>query len=157
AVSRIARAQAYPTRPVRIIVGFAPGGPTDVFARVMAQWLSDHLGQQFFVENRPGGGGNIATELGVKAPADGYTLVQTAPANTINTTLYDRLGFNFTRDIVPVASVARTIYVMVVNPAIPAKTVPEFISYAKVNPGKINMASAGSGTPQHVAGEQFKM
>jgi tripartite-type tricarboxylate transporter receptor subunit TctC len=153
----IARAQAYPSRPVRIIVGFAPGGPTDVFARVMAQWLSDHLGQQFVVENRPGAGGNIATEMVVNAPPDGYTLLLTAPANTINTTLYDKLTFNFGRDIVPVASIVRTIYVMVVNPAIPAKTVPEFISYAKANPGRINMASAGSGTPQHVAGEQFKM
>jgi tripartite-type tricarboxylate transporter receptor subunit TctC len=157
AVSRIAWAQAYPLRPVRIIVGFAPGGPTDVFARVMAQWLSDRLGQQFVVENRPGAGSNIATEMVVNAPPDGYTLLLTAPANTINTSLYDKLSFNFIRDIVPVASIVRTIYVMVVNPAIPAKTVPEFISYAKANPGKINMASAGSGTPQHVAGELFKM
>jgi tripartite-type tricarboxylate transporter receptor subunit TctC len=157
ALSRIAKGQSYPSRPVRIIVGFAAGGPTDVFARVMAQWLSDHLGQQFVVENRPGGGSNIATEMVVNAPPDGYTLLLTAPANTINATLYEKLSFNFLHDIVPVASIVRTIYVMVVNPAIPAKTVPEFISYAKANAGKINMASAGSGTPQHVAGELFKM
>jgi len=155
--SRIAMAQTYPSRPVRIIVGFAPGGPTDVFARVMAQWLSDQLSQQFVVENRPGASSNIATEMVVNAPPDGYTLLLTAPANTINTTLYDKLSFNFSRDIVPVASIVRTIYVMVVNPAIPANTVPEFISYAKGNRGKVNMASAGSGTPQHVAGELFKM
>ena len=155
--SRIAMAQTYPSRPVRIIVGFAPGGPTDVFARVMAQWLSDQLGQQFVVENRPGASSNIATEMVVNASPDGYTLLLTAPANTINTTLYDKLSFNFSRDIVPVASIVRTIYVMVVNPAVPANTVPEFISYSKANPGKINMASAGSGTPQHVAGELFKM
>jgi tripartite-type tricarboxylate transporter receptor subunit TctC len=142
---------------VRIIVGFAAGGPTDVFARVVAQWLSDRLGQQFVVENRPGAGSNIATEMVVKAPPDGYTLLLTAPANTINATLYDKLSFNFIRDVMPVASIVRTIYVMVVNPAIPAMTVPEFISYAKANPGRINMASAGSGTPQHVAGELFKM
>jgi len=157
AVSRIARAQAYPARPVRIIVGFTPGGPTDVFARVMGQWLSERLGQQFVVENRPGAASNIATEMVVNAPPDGYTLLLTAPANTINATLYDKLSFNFIRDIVPVASIVRTIYVMVVNPAIAAKTVPEFIAYAKANPGKINMSSAGSGTPQHVAGELFKM
>src|SRR5215813_10467706 len=157
AIPRIAPAQTYPTRPARIIVGFAPGGPTDVFARVVAQWLSDHLGQQFVVENRPGASSNIATEMVVNASPDGYTLLLTAPANTINTTLYEKLSFNFGRDIVPVASIVRTIYVMVVNPAIPASTVPEFISYAKANPGKINMASAGSGTPQHVAGELFKM
>jgi len=157
AVSRIARAQAYPARPVRIIVGFTPGGPTDVFARVMGQWLSERLGQQFVVENRPGAASNIATEMVVNAPPDGHTLLLTAPANTINATLYDKLSFNFIRDIVPVASIVRTIYVMVVNPAIAAKTVPEFIAYAKANPGKINMSSAGSGTPQHVAGELFKM
>jgi tripartite-type tricarboxylate transporter receptor subunit TctC len=157
AIPRIAPAQTYPSRPVRIIVGFAAGGPTDVFARVVAQWLSDHLGQQFVVENKPGAGSNIATEMVVNALPDGYTLLLTAPANTINTTLYDKLSFNFIRDIAPVASLVRTIYVMVVNPAIPAKTVPEFISYAKANPGRINMASAGSGTPQHVAGELFKM
>jgi tripartite-type tricarboxylate transporter receptor subunit TctC len=156
-MSRVARAQAYPTRPVRIIVGFTPGGPTDVFARVMAQWLSDHLGQQFVVENRPGAGSNIATEMVVNASPDGYTLLLTSPANTINASLYGKLGFDFIRDITPVASIVRTIYVMVVNPAIPAKTVAEFISYAKANAGKINMASAGSGTTQHVVGELFKM
>ena len=157
ALSYVARAQAYPSRPVRIVVGFAPGGPTDVFARVAARWLSDHLSQQFVVENRPGAGSNIATEMVVNASPDGYTLLLTAPANTINATLYDKLSFNFIRDIEPVASIVRTTYVIVVNPAIPAKTVPEFISYAKANPGSINMASAGSGTPQHVAGELFKM
>jgi tripartite-type tricarboxylate transporter receptor subunit TctC len=157
AVSHIARAQTYPARPVRIVVGFAPGGATDIFARVMGQWLSDRLGQPFAVENRPGASGNIATEMVINAPPDGYTLLLTAPANAINTTLFDKLSFNFIRDIVPVASIVRTIYVMVVNPGVPAETVPEFISYAKANPGKINMASAGSGTPQHVAGELFKM
>jgi len=157
AASRVAWAQAYPTRPVRIMVGFAPGGAADVFARVMGQWLSDHLGQQFVVENRPGAASNIATEMVVKAAPDGYTLLLTAPANTINATLYDKLRFNFVRDIAPVASIVRTIYVMVVNPGVPAKTVPEFMSYAKANPGKISMASAGSGTPQHVAGELFKI
>jgi len=157
AMSRIARAQAYPTRPVRIIVGFAPGGPTDIFARLIGQWLSERLGEQFIIENRPGASTNIATEAVVNAPPDGYTLLLTTAANTINATLFDKLNFNFIRDIAPVASIVRTFYVMEVNPAVPVKTVPEFIAYAKRNPGKINFASPGSGTPQHVSGELFKM
>jgi tripartite-type tricarboxylate transporter receptor subunit TctC len=157
AMAPMAAAQAYPTRPVRIIVGFVAGGPTDVIARIIGQWLSERLGQQFIVENRPGASGNLATEAVVNAPADGYTLLLTAPVNTINATLFDKLTFNFIRDIAPVASIIRTFYVMEVNPSVPANTVPEFIAYAKANPGKINMASPGSGTPQHVAGEQFKM
>ena len=157
AVSRIARAQAYPSRPVRIVVGFAAGVATDILARLIGQWLSERLGQQFVIENRPGAGGNIATEAVVNAPADGYTLLLVTPANAINATLYDKLNFNFIRDIAPVASIMRSFYVMEVNPSFPVKTVPEFIAYAKANPGKINMASAGNGTPQHVAGELFKM
>jgi tripartite-type tricarboxylate transporter receptor subunit TctC len=156
-VPRDALAQSYPARPVRIVVGFTPGGPTDVFARLMAQWLSERLGQQFVVENRPGASGNTATEAVINAPADGHTLLLTAPANTINTTLFDKLNFNFIRDVAPVAGIARTIYIMVVHPSVPATTVPEFIAHAKANPGHINMASAGSGTPQHIAGEMFKM
>ena len=156
AVSRIAAAQAYPTRPVRIIVGFAPGGAIDIVARLIGQWLSERLGQPFVIENRPGAGSNIGTEAVVRAPADGYTLLLVGAANAINATLYDKLNFNFIRDIAPVA--ARPIpNVMVVNPSVPAKTVPEFIAYAKANPGKINMASAGNGTTPHVAGELFKM
>ena len=155
--ARFAQAQHYPARPVRVVVGFPAGGPTDVFARVIAQWLSARLGQQFVIENRPGAGGNIATEAVVKAAADGYTLLLTTSANAINATLYDKLNFDFVRDIAPVASIVRTIYVMVVHPSVPAKTVPEFIAYAKTATGTINMASAGSGTPQHVAGELFKM
>ena len=154
---RLARAQSYLSRPVRIVVGFAAGGPTDILARLVGQWLSERLGQQYVIENRPGAGGNIATEAVVNAPADGYTLLLVAPANTINATLYDKLNFNFIRDIAPVASIMRSFYVMEVNPSVPVKTVPEFIAYAKANPGKINMASAGSGTPQHVAGELFKL
>ena len=142
---------------MRIVVGFAAGGPTDILARLIGQWLSERLGQQYVIENRPGAGGNIATEAVVNAPADGYTLLLVAPANTINATLYDKLNFNFIRDIAPVASIMRSFYVMEVNPSVPVKTVPEFIAYAKANPGKINMASAGSGTPQHVAGELFKL
>jgi tripartite-type tricarboxylate transporter receptor subunit TctC len=157
AVAPMAAAQTYPARPVRIVVGFVAGGPTDVIARIIGQWLSERLGQQFVVENRPGASGNLATEAVVNAPADGYTLLLTAPVNTINATLFDKLNFVFIRDIAPVASIIRTFYVMEVNPSVPANTVPEFIAYAKANPGKINMASPGSGTPQHVAGEQFKM
>jgi tripartite-type tricarboxylate transporter receptor subunit TctC len=157
AVSRIAKAQTYPTRPVRIIVGFAAGGPTDIYARLIGQWLAERLGRPFLIENRPGAGGNIATEAVVNAAADGYTLLLVAAANTINATLYDNLNYTFIRDIAPVAGILRTFYVMAVNPSVPAKTVPEFIAYARANPGKINMASAGSGTPQHVAGELFKM
>jgi tripartite-type tricarboxylate transporter receptor subunit TctC len=157
AVSRIARAQTYPTRPVRIIVGSAPGGPSDILARLMGQWLSERLGQQFVIDNRPGGGGNIGTEAVVRAPADGYTLLLVGTAQAINATLYDKLNFHFIRDIAPVASVIRYSSVMVVNPSVPAKSVPEFIAYAKANPGKINMASGGTGTPPHLAGELFKM
>ena len=157
AVPRIARGQTFPARPVRVMVGFAAGGPTDILARLIGQWLSERLGQPFVVENRPGAGGNIATEAVVYAPADGYTLLLVAPANTINATLYDKLNFNFIRDIAPIASIMRSFYVMEVNPSVPAKSVPEFIAYAKAHPGKINMASAGSGTPQHVAGELFKL
>jgi tripartite-type tricarboxylate transporter receptor subunit TctC len=154
--SRFARAQAYPTRPVRIVVGFAPGGTTDILARLMGQWLSERLGQPFIIENRPGAGTNIATEAVVKA-ADGYTLLMVSPPNAINATLYDKLNFNFLRDIAAVASVARVPNVMEVNPSVPAKTVNEFIAYAKANPGKISFASAGIGSSQHVSGELFKM
>ena len=152
-----ARALDYPTRPVRIIVGFTPAGATDILARLIGQWLSDRLGQPFIVENRPGGGSNIGTEAVVRAPADGYTLLLVAPANAINATLYDRLNFNFIRDIAPVAGLIRVANVMEVNPSVPATTVPEFIAYAKANPGKVNMASAGTGSQQHIAGELFKM
>jgi tripartite-type tricarboxylate transporter receptor subunit TctC len=157
AVSRFAWAQAYPTRPVRVIVGITPGGAPDIVARLMGQWLSERLGQPFIIENRPGGGGNIATEAVVRAPADGYTLLLVRAPNAINTTLYDKLSFNFLRDIAPVAGITRERPVMVVHPSLPAKTVPEFIAYAKANPGKISMASAGSGTVPHMAGELFKM
>jgi len=157
AVSRLAMAQTYPTRPVRIMVGFAAGGTADIMARLMGQWLSERLGQQFVVENRTGASSNIATEAVVRASPDGHTLLLVAGAQTVNATLYDKLNFNFIRDIVPVASISRQTSVMVVNPSFPAKTVPEFIAYAKANPGKINMASAGIGAPSHVAGELFKM
>jgi tripartite-type tricarboxylate transporter receptor subunit TctC len=156
AVTRIARAQAYPTRPVRVIVGFAPGGPVDIIARLISQWLSERLAQQFIVENRPGAGSNIGTEAVVRAPADGYTLLLITSTNAINTTLYDKLNFNFIRDIEPVASLLRTTHVMAVHPSVPAKTVPEFIDYAKANPGKINMASGGIGSAPHIYGELFK-
>jgi tripartite-type tricarboxylate transporter receptor subunit TctC len=157
ALSRIARAQAYPGRPVRIIVGFPAGGTLDILARLMGQWLSDRLGQPFIVENRPGAGGNIGTEAVVRAPADGYTLLSVASPNAINATLYGKLNFNFIRDIAPVASTVRLPNVMAVNQMVPAKTVPEFIAYAKANPRKLNMASAGNGTSGHVSGELFKM
>jgi tripartite-type tricarboxylate transporter receptor subunit TctC len=156
-VSRIAKAQAYPTRPVRIIVGFAPGGAADIMARLMGQWLSERLGQQFVIENRPGAGGNVATEAAVRAPADGYTLLLAHSINAINATLYEKLNFNFIQDIAPVTSFASGALVMVVNPSVPARTVPEFIAYAKANPGKINMASQGVGSTGHVSGELFKM
>jgi tripartite-type tricarboxylate transporter receptor subunit TctC len=156
AAPRIARAQAYPSRPVRIIVGFAPGGPVDIIARLISQWLSERLAQQFIVENRPGAGSNIGTEAVVRAPADGYTLLLITSTNAINTTLYDKLNFNFIRDIEPVASLLRTTHVMAVHPSVPAKTVPEFIDYAKANPGKINMASGGIGSAPHIYGELFK-
>ena len=156
AVSRIAWAQSYPTRPVRIIVGFAPSGATDIMARLIGQWLSERLGQQFIVENRPGAASNIATEAVVRAPADGYTLLGTDAAAAINATLYDNLNFNFVRDIAPVALIQGPLLVTV-HPSVPAKTVPEFIAYAKANPGKVSMASAGSGNPTHLAGELFKV
>jgi len=157
AAPQLTRAQAYPSRPVRIVVGFPPGGPTDIAARLVGQWLSDRLGQQFIVENRPGAAGNVGTEAVVRAPSDGYTLLLAASANAINATLYGALGYDFIRDITPVASIARFPLVMEVNPSLPVRTVPEFIAYAKANPGKINMASGGNGSPQHVAGELFKM
>jgi len=149
-------AQQYPSRPVHIIVGFAAGGPNDISARLIAQWLSQRLGQQFVVENRPGAGSNIATESVVHAPADGYTLLLVPAPAAINATLYHDLPFNFIHDIAPVAGIVRVPEVMVVNPSVPAKTVAEFIAYAKANPGKINMATAGNGTVPHVAGELFK-
>ena len=157
AVSRTASAQAYPTRPVRIIVGFAPGGAPDIAARILAQWLSERLGQQFIIENRPGAGGNIATEAVVEAPADGYTLLLINISNAVNATLYQKLNYNFIRDIAPVASISHENYGMEVHPSFPAKTVPEFIAYAKANPGKLNMASPGNGTGPHMAGELFKI
>jgi tripartite-type tricarboxylate transporter receptor subunit TctC len=145
AVSQIARAQAYPTRPVRIVVGFAAGGAFDIIARLIGQWLSERLGQPFVIENRPGAGSNIGTEAVVRAPADGYTLLLVGVPNAINATLYQKLNFNFIRDIAPVAGIDREPQVMVVNPSVPANTVPEFIAYAKVYPGKISMASQGIG------------
>jgi tripartite-type tricarboxylate transporter receptor subunit TctC len=157
AVSRIAWAQAYPARPVRIIVGFPAGGGVDIIARLMGQWLSERLGQPFLIENRPGAGSNIATEVVVRAPADGYTLLLVHASNAINATLYDKLNFNFIRDIAPVAGIIVVPNVMVLNPSVPAKTVPEFIAYAKANPGKINIASGGIGGPSHVSAELFKM
>jgi tripartite-type tricarboxylate transporter receptor subunit TctC len=157
AVSRIARAQPYPTRPVRLMVGFAPGQAIDIVARLMAQWLSERLAQQFIIENRPGAGGNIAAEVVARAPADGYALLVVGANYAINATLYEKLNYNLIRDIVPVASIYRVIQVMEVNPAFPATTVPEFITYAKANPGRINFASAGTGSVAHVTGELFKM
>jgi tripartite-type tricarboxylate transporter receptor subunit TctC len=157
ATSRIARAQSYPTRPVRWIVGFTPAGGNDIVARLMGQWLSERLGQPFVIENRPGAGTNIATEAVVNAPPDGYTLLLANMANAINATLYEKLNFNFIRDIAPVAGISRAPLVIAVHPSVPAKTVPEFIAYAKANPGRINMASAGIGSAGHLAGELFKM
>jgi tripartite-type tricarboxylate transporter receptor subunit TctC len=157
ALSRIAFAQAYPSRPVRLIVPIAPAGATDITARLIGQWLSERLGQPFIIENRPGGGGNIGTEAVVHAPADGYTLLMAGSFNATNAALYDKLNFNFIRDIAPVAGVFRGPFAMVVNPSVPAKSVPEFIAYAKANPRKLNMASAGNSTASHVAGELFKM
>jgi len=157
AVARIARAQAYPARPVRLIAGFPAGGVLDLFARLIGQWLSERLGQPFIVENRAGAGGNLAAEAVVKAPPDGYTLLQIGAHNAWNVTLYDNLSFNFIRDIAPVASIYRGPAVLVVHPSFPAKSVPELIAHAKSNPGKINMASGGVGSAQHVYGELFKM
>jgi tripartite-type tricarboxylate transporter receptor subunit TctC len=156
AAVRVARAENYPTRPVRIIVGFAAGGPTDIVARVIGQWLSERLGQQFIVENRTGAATNIATETVVRAPADGHTLLLTNAANAINATLYQNLSFNFIRDIVPVAGISLNPLVMEVDPSFPARTVAEFVAYAKANPGRINFASGGVGAPNHMAGELFK-
>ena len=157
AMSRIAGAQSYPSRPVRIIVGFPAGGGVDIVARLIGQWLSERLRQPFVIENRPGAGSNIATEVVVRAPADGYTLLLVHASNAINATLYDKLNFNFIRDIAPVAGIIVVPNVMVLNPSVPAKTVPEFIAYAKANPGKINIASGGIGGPSHVSAELFKM
>jgi tripartite-type tricarboxylate transporter receptor subunit TctC len=156
AVSHVAWAQTYPSRPVRWIVGYLPGGPNDVVARLIGQWLSERLGQPFIIENRPGAGTNIATEAAVKAPPDGYTLLQVSAAAAINATLYEKLNFNFIRDIAPIAAIIRQPTILVVNPTVPATTIPEFIAYAKANPGKISMASAGIGSIPHLAGELFK-
>jgi tripartite-type tricarboxylate transporter receptor subunit TctC len=156
-VPRMARAQAWPSRPVRIVVGFPAGGATDIQARLMSQWLSDRLGQQFIVENRGGASGNIATEAVARAPADGYTLLQVVTPHAINAALYSNLSFDFIRDIAPIVCSARLAYVVVVHPSVPATTIPELIAYAKANPGKINYGSAGHGTPQNIACELFKM
>jgi tripartite-type tricarboxylate transporter receptor subunit TctC len=157
AVSRIARAETYPSRPVRLIVGFTAGGAFDITARLIGQWLSERLGQPFVIENRPGAATNVATEAALRAPPDGYTLLLGGAVNAINATLYEKLNFDFIKDIAPVAGVIRFPNVMDVNPSFAAKTVPEFIAYAKANPGKVNMASAGNGTSQHLSGELFKM
>jgi tripartite-type tricarboxylate transporter receptor subunit TctC len=157
AASRFALAQAYPSRPVRIIVGFGAGGAPDILARLIGQWLSERLGQQFIVENRPGAGSNIATEAVVHAPADGHTLLLASMGNAVNTTLYGNLNYDFLRDIAPVAGISREPLGMEVHPSFPARSVPEFIAYTKANPGKISYASAGSGTSLHMAGELFKM
>jgi tripartite-type tricarboxylate transporter receptor subunit TctC len=157
ATSCLARAQAYPSRPVRLIVPFGPAGATDITARLIGQWLSERLSQQFVIENRPGAGGNVGTEAVVRAAPDGYTLGLFGAPTAINATLYDKLNFNFVRDIAPIAPIVRFPYIMMVNPAVPAKTLPEFIAYAKANPGKINMASPGIGSTPHVNGELFKV
>jgi tripartite-type tricarboxylate transporter receptor subunit TctC len=157
AVTRIARAQAYPSRPVRIVVGYPAGGGVDIVARLMSQWLSERLGQQFVIENRPGAASNIGTETVVRAPPDGYTLLAFDASSTINATLYERLNFDFIRDIAPVAGIIRSPLVMAVNPSVPAKSGPEFVAYAKANPGKISMASGGNGSPPHLCGELFMM
>jgi tripartite-type tricarboxylate transporter receptor subunit TctC len=155
--SQIAHAQGYPNRPVRLVVGFAPGGGNDITARLMGQWLSERLGQPFVIENRPGAGTNVATEAVVNAEPDGYTILFVAPSAAINATLYEKLNFNFIRDFAPIAGIMRIPNVMVVNPSVPARTVPEFIAYAKANPGKINVASPGVGTSVHLSAELFKM
>ena len=157
AVSRIAWAQGYPSRPVRIIVPFAPGGSTDITARLIGQWLSERLGQQFLTENRPGAGSNIGTEVVVNAPPDGYTLLLVGASSAINATLYEKLNFNFLRDITPIAGIISIPFIMAVGPSFPAQTVSEFIAYAKGNPGKVNIASGGNGTAGHLSGELFKM
>jgi tripartite-type tricarboxylate transporter receptor subunit TctC len=155
--SRAARAQNYPSHPVRIIVGFTAGGASDITARLLGQWLTVRLGQQFIIENRPGAGTNIATEAVAKSPPDGYTLLLVSVANTVNATLYERLNFDFIRDIAPVAALIRSPLVMEVNPSVPANTIPEFIALAKANPGTITAASAGNGTPAHMASELFQL
>jgi len=155
--SRIAGAQTYPTKPVRILVGFAAGGTQDILSRLIGQWLSDRLGHPFIIENRPGAGGNIAVEAVVRAAPDGHTLLMVASPNAINATLYEKLSFDFIRDIAPVASIIRVPNVIEVNPSVPVKTVPEFIAYAKANPGKVNVASSGTGSSVHVSGELFKI
>jgi tripartite-type tricarboxylate transporter receptor subunit TctC len=157
ALSELAKAQAYPSRPIRLVIGYTPGGSADLTARLMGQWLSERLGQSFVIENRPGGGTNIATEAVVRAPPDGYTFLLAAPANAINATLYDKLNFNFLRDCEPVAGIIRFPNVVVVNPSVPVKSIPELIAYAKANPGKLNMASSGNGSTIHMSGELFKM
>jgi tripartite-type tricarboxylate transporter receptor subunit TctC len=157
AVSRFAWAQAYPSRPVHIVVGFPASGNLDMIARLMGQWLSERLGPPFVIENRPGAGTNIATETVMRAPADGYTLLMFGPTQAINATLYDKLNFNFVRDIAPVGGIISTANLMIVSPSVPAKTVPDFIAYAKANPRKLNMASGGTGAPSHIAGKLFKM
>jgi tripartite-type tricarboxylate transporter receptor subunit TctC len=156
-LSRIARAQAYPSRPVRIVVPYVTGGPAELMARLFGQWLSERLGQPFIIDNRPGAGGNIGTEAVVRAAPDGYSLLLVTTANAVNASLYPKLNFDFIRDLAPVAGFIRVPAVLEVNPAVPSKSVPEFIAYAKANPGKLNMASAGIGTIQHVTGELFKM
>jgi tripartite-type tricarboxylate transporter receptor subunit TctC len=157
AIPRTAWGQAYPTRPVRMIVPFAPAGTTDISARLIGQWLSERFGQPFVVENRPGANGNIGTEAALRAPADGYTLLMVDASPAVNASLYDRLNFNFVRDAATVATVARAPFILVIHPSVPAKTVPEFIAYAKANPGRINYGSAGPGSTLHVAGELFKI
>ena len=157
AIARVAWTQTYPSRPVRLVVGFPPGSGTDITARLMGQWMSQRLGQQFVVENRPGAGNNLATEGVVRAPADGYTLLLVGVPSAINATLYEKLSFNFVRDIVPVVAISRVPNVMEVHPSVPVATAPEFIAYAKANPGKLNFGSGGMGTSQHVCGELFKM
>ena len=157
AMSRIARAQGYPSRPVRIIVGFPAGGTSDVLARLMGQWLSERLGRPFIVENRPGAGGNLATEAVVRATPDGYTLLQAGGQDAVNATLYQNLNFNFIRDMAPVIGIMRVPGALVVHPSVPVATVPEFIAYAKANPGKINFASSGNGSPQQIYGKLVKM
>ncbi len=157
AVSQFAHAQAYPSRPLRMIIGYPPGGSADITARLTGQWLSERLGQPVVIESRPGAATNLATEAVVRAPPDGYTLLLVAPANAINATLYDKLNFNFLQDIVPVAGIIRFANVVVVNPSLPIKTIPELIAYAKANPGKLNMASSGNGSTIHMSGELFKM
>jgi tripartite-type tricarboxylate transporter receptor subunit TctC len=157
ALTRTAAALDYPARPVRILVGFAPGSTTDILGRLIGQWLSQQLGQPFIIDNRPGAGGNVATEAAVNSPADGYTLLMVAPANTINMSLYDRLNFNFMRDMVPVAGAVRVPNVLEVNPSVPVKTVPGLIAYAKSHPGALSFASAGVGTTSHMAGVLFNV